>query len=265
VQSGKIAKVLGARKPDGMIYEMFLDEKGEKISKSKGNGLSIEDWLRYGSEESLAFYIFRDPKAAKQLHLGVIPRAVDDYFQFRANWHEQAADKQLGNPVHHVHAARGEPVPSDIIPVTFGLLLNLVGVMGDVEKDAVWGYLQQYAPDASPERYPDMDGLIDNALAYTRDFIAPTLKRRKPEGIEVAALQRLDDELAKLTAETEAEAIQTIIYTIGKEGGFDNLRDWFKALYETLLGSEQGPRMGSFIALYGVDNSRKLIAEALAN
>ncbi len=263
VQSGKIAKVLGARKPDGMIYEMFLDEKGEKISKSKGNGLSIEDWLRYGSEESLAFYIFRDPKAAKQLHLGVIPRAVDDYFQFRANWHEQAADKQLGNPVHHVHAARGEPVPNDTIPVTFGLLLNLVGVMGDVEKDAVWGYLQQYAPDASPERYPDMDGLIDNALAYTRDFIAPTLKRRKPEGIEVAALQRLDDELAKLTAETEAEAIQTIIYTIGKEGGFDNLRDWFKALYETLLGSEQGPRMGSFIALYGVDNSRKLIAEAL--
>lgn len=264
VQSGKIAKVLGARKPDGMIYEMFLDDKGEKISKSKGNGLSIEEWLRYGSEESLAFYIFREPKAAKQLHLGVIPRAVDDYFQFRANWHEQDADKQLGNPVHHIHAAQGGNVPTDTIPVTYGLLLNLVGVMGDVEKDAVWGYLKQYAPDAAPDRYPDLDGLIDNALAYTRDFIAPTLKRRKPQGIEVAALERLDGELAALPAEPEAEAIQTIIYTIGKEGGFDNLRDWFKALYETLLGSEQGPRMGSFIALYGVENSRKLIAEALA-
>jgi lysyl-tRNA synthetase, class I len=261
VQSGKIAKVLGARKPEGLIYEMFLDEKGEKISKSKGNGLSLDEWLRYGSENSLAFYIYREPKSAKQLHMGVIPKAVDEYFQFRANWHEQTPDKQLGNAVHHVH---GGDVPSDTIPVTFGLLLNLVGVMGDADREQIWGYLRQYAPDATPEKYPDLDELIGNAMAYHKDFIAPTLHRRKPEGVEVAALERLDSELGALPDDAAAEDIQTIVYTIGKEGGFDNLRDWFKALYETLLGSSQGPRMGSFIALYGVENTRKLIAEALA-
>ncbi len=261
VQSGKIAKILGARKPEGLIYEMFLDEKGEKISKSKGNGLSLDEWLRYGSENSLAFYIFREPKSAKQLHLGVIPRAVDEYFQFRANWHEQDAEKRLGNPVHHVHNGN---VPTDTIPVSFGLLLNLVGVMGDADREQIWGYLRQYAPDATPERYPDLDELIGNAMAYHKDFIAPTLQRRKPEGGEVAALERLDQELSALPDDAAAEDIQTIVYTIGKEGGFDNLRDWFRALYETLLGSSQGPRMGSFIALYGIGNTRKLIADALA-
>ncbi|MEJ6677575.1 lysine--tRNA ligase, partial [Parasphingorhabdus sp.] len=262
IQSGKIAKVLGTRKPEGLIYEMFLDEKGEKISKSKGTGLSLDEWLRYGSENSLAFYIFREPKSAKQLHLGVIPRAVDEYFQFRASWHEQEPDKQLGNPVHHVHNGN---VPKDTIPVTFGLLLNLVGVMGDADRDQIWGYLRQYAPDATAERYPDLDELIGNAMAYHKDFIAPTLHRRKPEGVEVAALERLDQELAGLAEHAAAEDIQTIIYTIGKEGGFDNLRDWFKSLYETLLGSSQGPRMGSFIALYGVQNTRALIADALSS
>ena len=253
--------MLGARKPDGLIYEMFLDENGEKISKSKGNGLSLEQWLRYGSQNSLAFYIFREPKSAKQLHLGVIPKAVDEYFQFRTNWHEQNADKRLGNAVHHVH---GGNVPQHSIPVTFGLLLNLVGVMGEhADRTQVWNYLRQYAPDASPENYPDLDELIEGAMAYHKDFIAPTLQRRKPEGGEVAALERLDVELANLPSDAAAEDIQTIVYTIGKEGGFENLRDWFKALYETLLGSSQGPRMGSFIALYGIENSRKLIAEAL--
>ncbi len=261
IQSGKIAKVLGSRKPEGLIYEMFLDEKGEKISKSKGNGLSLDEWLRYGSENSLAFYIFREPKSAKQLHMGVIPKAVDEYFQFRSKWHEQEADKRLGNAVHHVH--NGD-VPTDTIPVTFGLLLNLVGVMGDADRDQIWGYLRQYAPDATQEKYPDLDELIGNAMAYHKDFIAPSLKRRKPVGVEIAALERLDRELAGLSANPQAEDIQTIVYTIGKEAGFENLRDWFKALYETLLGSSQGPRMGSFIALYGIENTRKLIAEALA-
>ena len=261
VQSGRIVNVLGGRKPEGLIYELFLDEKGEKISKSKGNGLSLDEWLRYGSENSLAFYIFREPKSAKQLHLGVIPRAVDEYFQFRANWHEQDAEKRLGNPVHHVHNGN---VPTDTIPVSFGLLLNLVGVMGDADREQIWGYLRQYAPDATPERYPDLDELIGNAMAYHKDFIAPTLQRRKPEGVEVAALERLDQELSALPDDAAAEDIQTIVYTIGKEGGFDTLRDWFRALYETLLGSSQGPRMGSFIALYGISNTRKLIADALA-
>jgi lysyl-tRNA synthetase, class I len=261
VQSGKIAQVLGGRKPEGLIYEMFLDEKGEKISKSKGNGLSLEDWLTYGPRESVAFYAYREPKSAKQLHMGIIPAAVDDYFKFRANWHEQDIDKKLGNPAHHIHNGI---VPADNPPVTFGLLLNLVGVLGaGATADQVWGYLGNYVDDANPERFPELDRLIGHALAYNRDLVAPTLRRREPEGVETVALQRLDDALASLAAGTSAEDIQAIVYEIGKSGGFENLRDWFKALYETLLGSSQGPRMGSFIALYGIENTRKLIAEAL--
>jgi lysyl-tRNA synthetase, class I len=261
-QSGKIATVLGGRKPEGMIYEMFLDEKGEKISKSKGNGLALEDWLTYGSQDSVAFYAYREPKSAKQLHMGIIPAAVDEYFKFRSSWHEQPLDKRLGNPVHHIHNGN---VPEGTPPVTFGLLLNLCGVMGaGADKEQVWGYLGNYVADASPAKYPELDHLIGFALAYNRDFVAPTLKRRKPDGVEIAALGRLDSELAGLASDATAEDIQNIVYAIGKDGGFENLRDWFKALYETLLGSSAGPRMGSFIALYGIENSRKLIAEALA-
>ncbi len=261
IQSSKIARVLGGRPPEGFNYEMFLDEKGEKISKSKGNGLSLEQWLTYGPDESLAFYIYREPKKAKALHMGVIPRAVDDYWQFRANYANQPVEQRLGNPVHHIHNG---PPPAEALPVTFGLLLNLVGVMGNASKEQVWGYLANYLPQATPEAYPALDQLIDYALAYARDFVAPALKRRAPEGVEIEALKRLDADLARLAPDTAAEDIQNIVYEIGKTGGFENLRDWFKALYETLLGSEQGPRMGSFIALYGIENSRKLIAEALA-
>ena len=261
VQSSKITRVLGGRPPEGFNYEMFLDEKGEKISKSKGNGLSLDEWLTYGPDESLAFYIFREPRKAKSLHMGVIPRAVDEYWQFRGNYAGQELKEKLGNPVHHIHDGK---LPTGELPVTFGLLLNLVGVMGDATKEQVWGYLANYVPDATPELYPELDRLIGHALAYGRDFVAPTLKRRAPEGVEVAALERLDADLAALPTEASAEEIQTIVYEIGKTGGFENLRDWFKALYETLLGSSQGPRMGSFIALYGIDNTRKLIAEALA-
>ena len=263
VQSGKIARVLGGQKPEGMIYEMYLDEKGEKISKSKGNGLSIDEWLRYGSQNSLAFYIYRDPKAAKQLSLAVVPRAVDEYFQFRDSWHTQDADKRLGNPVHHIHNGN---VPDGSPPVSFGLLLNVVSLPGMGDKDLVWGFVQKYAPGVCAETHPELDALIANAVNYGRDFIAPTLKRRRPAGLEIDALNRLDAELAALPDDTSAEDIQNIVYGIGKDEayGFGSLRDWFKALYETLLGSEQGPRMGSFIALYGIANTRKLIAEALA-
>jgi lysyl-tRNA synthetase class 1 len=262
VQSGRIAKVLGGRKPEGLIYEMFLDEKGEKISKSKGNGLSLEEWLTYGPEESVAFYAYREPKSAKQLHVGVIPRAVDEYYQFRAEYPKQPLDKRLGNPVHHIHDGK---VPAEPMPVTFGLLLNLVGVMGaGADKAQVWGYLRNYITDASSERYPEVDRLVGHALAYNRDFVAPTLKRRKPDAKEAAALAELDRRLAALGGDADAETIQNEVYAVGKEAGFEPLRNWFAALYETLLGSSQGPRMGSFIALYGIANTRRLIAEALA-
>jgi lysyl-tRNA synthetase class 1 len=239
---------------------MFLDEKGEKISKSKGNGLSLEEWLRYGSEPSLAFYIYREPKRAKSLHMGVIPRAVDEYWQFREKYPEQPIEQKLGNPVHHIHAGA---VPQKTLPLTYGLLLNLVSLPGVADKDTAWRFVQRYAPGTSPEGDPELHELIGLAVNYARDFVAPTLERRPPTEMEAEALRDLDSELAKLPADSPAEDIQTIVFEVGKRHPFESLRSWFQALYETLLGSSQGPRMGSFIALYGIDNTRQLIAEAL--
>ncbi|MCL6249493.1 lysine--tRNA ligase [Altererythrobacter sp. KTW20L] len=266
-QSGRIVEVLGGRKPEGMIYELFLDANGEKISKSKGNGLSIEEWLTYGSEESLGHYLYANPKSAKQLSISVIPRAVDEYWQFRAAIPGQDWSKRLGNPAWHLlHAANHDAGAGDSLPVSFGLLLNLVGVLGaGATHQQVWNYLGNYIGDADPDDHPDLYRLVEKALAYNRDFVAPTLQRRAPNPNEADALRELDAFLAGTAEGTSAEDIQNMVYEIGKkpEHGFETLRDWFRALYETLLGSEQGPRMGSFIALYGVANTRRLIAEAL--
>jgi lysyl-tRNA synthetase class 1 len=268
-ESGKIARVLGGRPPEGLIYELFLDENGEKISKSKGNGLTIDQWLTYGSEESLGFYLFREPKSAKQLHVGVVPRAVDEYWQFREKLADQPIEQQLGNPVWHLLRTNGaRPGAGDKLPVTYGLLLNLVGVLGaGATREQVWSYLGNYVANAAPEAHPELDVLVTSALAYNRDFVAPTLQRRKPEPNEALALAVLDEELGATSDDATAEEIQTIVYEIGKDPhyGFEQLRDWFKCLYETLLGSSAGPRMGSFVALYGVANTRKLIGEALGD
>ena len=268
VQSGKIVEVLGGRKPEGLIYELFLDANGEKISKSKGNGLTIEEWLTYGPPESLAFYIFPNPKSAKSLHAGVIPRAVDDYWQFRAQLAAQPLDKQLGNPVWHLLRANGDGEGAgDTLPVTYSLLLNLIGVLGaEASAEQVWSYLANYVPGADPAAHPELAQLVETALAYNRDFVAPTLSKRAPTANEAAALRELDRQLAAADADIGADQIQTQVYDIGKreEFGFESLRDWFKALYQTLLGTDQGPRMGSFIALYGIPETRRLIAEALA-
>ncbi|MEO6093544.1 MAG: lysine--tRNA ligase [Novosphingobium sp.] len=270
IQSGRIAQILGGRRPEGMIYELFLDERGEKISKSKGNGLTIEQWLSYGSEESLGFYLYREPKSAKQLHIGVIPRAVDEYWQFRGKLAEQPVEQQLGNPVWHLLGAEGDGAASqsegESLPVSYGLLLNLVGVLGaGATRDQVWSYLANYVANADPAAHPALDRLVGCALAYNRDFVAPGLDRRAPEPNEALALAALDEELASADETASAEELQALVYEIGKDPhfGFEQLRDWFKALYETLLGSSQGPRMGSFIALYGVANTRALIAAAL--
>lgn len=260
-QSSKIVRILGRRPPEGFHFEMFLDENGEKISKSKGNGLTIDEWLTYAPQESLAFYIYRDPRKAKQLGFSIIPRAVDEYQQFLAAYPEQEWDKRLGNPVHHVHAGK---VPPARMPLTFGLLLNLVGVASTDDKDLLWAFVKRYAPEASPETHPELDALIGFALAYFRDFVADSLRRRPPNETERAALRDLDSRLAELPAGAGPEEIQFQVYEVGKSHPFESLRDWFKSLYETLLGTSQGPRMGSFFALYGIENSRRLIAEALA-
>jgi len=248
VQSSKIARILGARPPEGFSYEMFLDEEGRKISKTAGNGLTIDEWLTYGPQESLSFYLYREPKKAKQLSPAVIPKAIDEYHQFLDAYPGQEADKRLGNPVHHIHA--GDP-PRTPMPLGFALILNLVGATGAEDKALLWSFVRRYAPHANPDTHPELDALLGHALAYHRDHVA-------------AALRDLDAALADLPPQADAESIQTLVFEIGKTHGFDPLRDWFRALYETLLGASHGPRMGSFIALYGLDGSRSLIAEALA-
>jgi lysyl-tRNA synthetase, class I len=260
-QSSKIARILGARPPEGFNYEMFLDENGEKISKTKGNGVTIDEWLAYAPEESLAFYIYRDPRKAKQLSFSVIPKAVDEYDQFLAAYPGQEWEKRLGNPVHHVHS--GNPPPARM-PISFALLLNLVAVASTDDKALLWGFVKRYAPEASPATHPELDRRLDYALAYFRDFIADSLFHRPPNEVERTALRDLDRRLAALPVDSDGETIQTEVYECGKAHPFESLRDWFRALYETLLGTSQGPRMGSFIALYGLDNSRRLIAEAVA-
>ena len=212
--------------------------------------------------------MFREPKSAKSLHVGIIPRAVDEYWQFREKMPAQPVEQQLGNPVWHLLRTTGyRGGAGESLPVTFGLLLNLVGVLGaGASRDQVWSYLGNYVANADPAAHPALDTLVTCALAYNRDFIAPTLKRRAPAANEAAALAALDTALAGMPADAGAEAFQTVVYEVGKDEAFcfESLRDWFKALYETLLGSSQGPRMGSFIALYGLANTRALIAEALA-
>jgi lysyl-tRNA synthetase, class I len=260
--SSKIARILGARPPEGFNYELFLDENGEKISKTRGNGVTIDEWLTYAPEESLVFYLYREPRKAKQLSFGIIPKAVDEYYQFLAAYPSQEWDKRLGNPVHHVHAGT---VPEARMPLSFALLLNLVGVASTDDKALLWGFVKRYAPDASPETHPQLDALIGHALAYFRDFVAGSLRKRAPDEREAAALRALDAKLAAMPEDASAEDIQTEVYEVGKAAGFESLRDWFRAIYETLLGTSQGPRMGSFIALYGLANSRTLIAEALAS
>jgi lysyl-tRNA synthetase class 1 len=264
IQSGKIARVLGGRPPEGFNYEMFLDEHGQKISKSKGNGLSMDEWLTYGPEESLAFFAYREPKKAKQLHMGVIPRAVDEYWQFRTNYRGQELKQRLGNPVHHIHDGL---VPDETLPVSFGLLLNLASLPGVGDRETMWRFLQRYDAGLTPEGNPALDRLVGYAVAYARDFVAPTLQRRPPTEGEAAALRDLDAALAEpVPADADlAATLQDRVYEIGKRHyGKEALRDWFGVLYETLLGASQGPRMGSFFALYGVEESRRLIAEAVS-
>ena len=259
-QSSKIARILGARPPAGFSYELFLDETGRKISKSAGNGLTIDEWLRYGPEESLEFYLFREPRKAKQLSFSVVPRAVDEYAQFLAAYPGQSWKERLGNPVHHVHA--GDPPPARM-PVTFQLLLNLVSVAGSNDRAVLWGFVRRYAPEASPQTHPELDALIGAALNYHADFVAASLHHRPPTPEEAAGLRDLDAELAELPPDPDADTLQNLVFAVGKAHGFE-LRDWFRGLYEVLLGQSQGPRMGGFFALYGIDGSRRLITEALA-
>jgi lysyl-tRNA synthetase class 1 len=259
--SARICAIIGGTPPDGLSYELFLDEQGQKISKSRGNGLTIDEWLRYAPEESLALYMFQQPKRAKRLYFDVIPRAVDDYLGFLAAYAGQGPAERLENPVWHIHA--GAP-PTEDVPVSFSMLLNLVSASNSEDRGVLWGFLARYAPGAMPEGNRLLSRLVDYAIAYYHDFVKPARRYRAPDGQEAAALADLADRLAACAPDTDGEALQDLVYEIGKAHGFDPLRAWFKALYEVLLGESQGPRFGSFIALYGVRETEALIRRALA-
>jgi len=259
--SSRICKILGGRPPEGFTYELFLDEAGEKISKSRGNGLTVDEWLRYAPPESLALYMFNSPRKAKRLYFDVIPRHVDDYLTHVANYAEQDDAKRLENPAWHIHG--GAP-PADGSPISFGLLLNLASACNTDDKQVLWGFITRYVPDATPKTAPMLDRLVTHAVHYYQDFVRPNKVYRAPNDMERAALEDLAAALDALPADADAEAIQNEVYEIGKRHDFADLRAWFKALYEILLGRDQGPRMGSFIALFGKDETVALIRRVLA-
>ncbi|MEE9589190.1 MAG: lysine--tRNA ligase [Hyphomicrobiaceae bacterium] len=259
--SSRICRTLGGTPPEGFNFELFLDANGEKISKSRGNGLSIEEWLTYASPESLSQFMFQKPRAAKRLHFDIIPKTVDEYLTFLDKYAEQDAKSRLSNPVFHIH--RGTPPKVDL-PITFNLLLNLVGASNAHDKDTLWGFIARYAPDATPENHPELDRLVGYAMAYFHDFVRPAKTYRAPSDVERRALEDLNARLQTCDPKLPAAELQNIVYEVGKSHQFENLRDWFRALYEVLLGQSQGPRFGSFIELYGIENTRNLITRALA-
>ncbi|WP_136682401.1 lysine--tRNA ligase [Falsirhodobacter xinxiangensis] len=257
----KICEILGGKKPEHFTYELFLDVNGEKISKSKGNGLTIDEWLTYASTESLSYFMFLKPKTAKRMHFDVIPKAVDEYHQQLRAYATQDETKRLDNPVWHIH---GGNVPESKMVVPFAMLLNLASVASAKDKSGLWGFIQRYAPEASPETHPDLDQAAEFAVRYFRDFVAPKRQFRMPTDQERAAMEDLLGRLRIWDGGLDADALQTMVFAVGKDHGFEPLRDWFKALYEVLLGASEGPRFGGFVALYGVEESIRLIEQGLA-
>ena len=258
--STRITQALGGTPPEGFPYEMFLDEEGGKISKSKGNGLSIEEWLAYAPQESLSYYMFQSPRKAKKLHFGVIPKAMDEYLTFTQKYTEQDEAARYENPVWHIH---GGDVPAPESEITFSLLLNLASACNPDNKHVLWGYISQFAPDATPENSPMLDVMADKAVAYYNDFVKPNKQYRAPDAKERAALEELREVLMNIAEDAAADDIMTEVYRIGREREFDPMRAWFGCMYEILLGAKQGPRMGSFAALYGTKATASLIDRAL--
>ncbi len=272
--SGKICKVLGGEPPEGFNYELFLDEDGEKISKSKGNGLTIDEWLAYASPESLSLFMFQKPKTAKRLFFDVIPKNVDEYFAFLSAYGRQDLDQRLANPVWHIHS--GEPPELDL-PVPFAMLLNLVSASHAHDRATLWGFITRYAPGVTAESHPKLDELAGCAIRYYEDRVRPFKTYQAPDDDERAALQALRDKLAALPADADAEAIQNAVLDVarpieryqdrkklGPDGGPGVSLEWFSALYRILLGQERGPRFGSFVALYGLAETVAMIDDALA-
>ncbi|HCU06096.1 MAG TPA: lysine--tRNA ligase, partial [Holosporales bacterium] len=256
--SSQVCKILGKNPPLNLSYEHFLDEEGQKISKSKGNGLTIDEWLKYAPTESLSYYMYQTPKRAKRLFFDVIPKNVDEYLAQLSKYAEQGEAEQLENPVWHIHNGKPSSPESGL---SFGILLNLASVCNTEDKSVLWSFVERYIKGATPEAMPFLDKLIIHAIAYYQDFIKPKKQFKAPTEIDIKAMKQLKDGLVALPENADSDAIQFLVFEVGKQYPYDSLRDWFKSLYEVLLGQTEGPRMGSFIALYGVKNMITLMAE----
>ena len=247
--------------PSGFAYELFLDEKGEKISKSKGNGITIEQWLRYASPESLSLYMYQNPKRAKKLYYDVVPKAVDEYLSSIEKFNNQKSNERLLNPVWHIH--NGFP-PKEKIIMPFSMLLNIVGSSNARSKEVLWKFIKKFHNEIDPKSHKILDELTTYAINYFIDEVEPKKKFKKPNNNEKKVLEKLINVLKKTPQNTPAEDIQTKIYTIGKENGYSkNLRDWFKLIYEVFFGEENGPRMGFFISFFGVKETIDLMEKKL--
>jgi lysyl-tRNA synthetase class 1 len=257
ILSSKICQTLGKRSPNGFAYEMFLDEKGEKISKSKGNGITIEQWIKYASPESLSLYMYQNPKRAKKLYADVVPKAVDEYLTCIDKFTKQDDKQKILNPVWHIH--NGNP-PKEKSIMPFSVLLNLVGTSNATDKDVLWKFIKKNKKDIKVSDHPILDSLVGYALKYFKDIVKPNKKYRKPNDKEKKALQDLVKRLKNCKEQMDPEAIQTIVYSVGKDNGYkENLREWFKAIYEIIFGDQDGPRMGFFISFFGIKESIELI------
>ncbi len=261
--SSRICRILGAEPPESFTYELFLDENGEKISKSKGNGLTVEQWLAYAPQESLAQFMYAKPQTAKRLYFDVIPRAVDEYLANIERARREPAEGLPENPAWHIHLGR---IPADAgSPIPFSMLLNLASVVNADRPEMLWGFIRRYTPEASAERFPLLARLVAHAVAYYRDFVLPRKRFRSPSNEERAALADLADSLEAAPAGADAETLQDLVYEAGKRHlGKERLREWFGCLYQVLLGQAEGPRFGGFVALYGVAETAVLIRMALA-
>ena len=261
ILSSKICRSLGKVPPNGFAYELFLDEKGEKISKSKGNGISIEEWLRYASPESLALYMYPNPKRAKKLYSEVVPKTVDEYLDLIEKYKIQNEKDKIQNPVWHIH--NGKP-PNEKIVMPFSMLLNLVGSSNAYEKDVLWKFINRFHKEIKPSDHKILDGLINYAINYFKDKVEPKKKFKKPNLEEKKALVNLIKKLEEIDQTLSPEEIQTYVYTVGKENGYEkNLRDWFKLIYQVVFGEENGPRMGFFISFFGLTETIELINDKL--
>ena len=257
ILSTKIIKLLGKNNPSGFAYELFLDEKGEKISKSKGNGITIGEWLEYASPESLSLFMYQNPKRAKKLYREIVPKAVDEYLEFIEKSKTQNELQLLMNPVWHVHNGK---MPKEEMVMSFSMLLNLVETSNANSKDLLWKFVKKYKINILEKNYPIFDKLVGYAIKYFNDVIKQNKKYKKPNEIEKKALEALIKVLENCNDQMQPEEIQTKIYSVGKENGYsENLRDWFKLIYEVVFGDENGPRMGFFISFFGVNETKQLI------